>query len=73
MPTCRICGHVYNDENKWRFLQSDIYWCPFCSSVYKVFNPLPLSWFSPEHNAEYVFEKQKSNYEKRKRTGFYKN
>lgn len=57
MPTCRICGHVYNDENKWRFLQSEIYWCPFCSSVYKLFNPVPPLWFTPERNAEYVFEK----------------
>ena len=72
MPNCNVCKTIYEGPQRQKLLDNNIYWCPFCCRVYKLFNPIPANYFSPERDINTVIEKQKSHYDFGKSTGWYK-
>lgn len=73
MASCNVCKTKYNGPQRQKLISEKIFWCPFCCRVYKIFNPLPATYFTPELNINDVIEKQKTHYQFGKSTGWYKN
>jgi len=73
MPKCNICKTIYEEPQRQTMISNNLYWCAFCCRVYKIFNPIPAKYFSPELNINDVTEKQITRYEFGKSTGWYKN
>ena len=47
MVKCNKCGTIYNEIQGQILINSKQYWCPLCSTYYKIFNPFPAQYFQP--------------------------
>lgn len=73
MPKCNVCKTIYEGPQRTFMLSHDTYWCAFCDRVYKVFNPIPANYFSPERDVNAVVQRQVERYNFGKSTGWYRN
>lgn len=73
MPKCNVCKTTYGEPQRQVMLSNNLYWCAFCDRVYKMFNPVPAEYFSPERDVSSVIQRQKERYDFGKSTGWYKN
>ena len=73
MPTCNVCKTIYKEPQKQICLKNKQYWCVLCSSHYKIFNPFPATWFTPELDVNYVLGEQIKMWESGTRSGYFRN
>jgi hypothetical protein len=72
MPKCNKCKTIYNEPQRQKLLANKMYWCLLCSSVYKIFNPFPYTYFAPEVSADDVISRQLTFWEAGKKDGWFK-
>lgn len=72
MPKCNVCKTFYEEPQRKFMISKKIYWCALCCN-FKLFNPLPPQWFSPEVDMNTVLQKQKNMYDCGKRDGYFRN
>lgn len=73
MVKCNKCGTIYNEPQRQMLLKTNTYWCAFCSSASKIFNPFPATYFQPERGLETVIEHQIKTWECGTRDGYFRN
>ena len=73
MPKCNVCKTIYNEPQKQMMIRNNVYWCALCCQLYKVFNPIPASYFAPELDVAVVLARQQEHYASGKSTGWYRN
>jgi hypothetical protein len=74
MPTCNTCKTIYNTpQQRATLINAKQYWCPLCSTYYKIFNPIPANWFQPELDVNNVLEAQIKMWECGTRDGYFRN
>ena len=73
MVKCNKCGTIYNEPQRQMLLKTNTYWCAFCNSASKIFNPFPAAYFQPERDIESVIEHQIKMWECGTRDGYFRN
>jgi hypothetical protein len=73
MPKCNKCKTIYNAPQRDMLIKNKQYWCPLCSTYYKIFNPFPASYFQPELTIEYVIQQQIKMWERGTLDGYFRN
>jgi hypothetical protein len=73
MVKCNKCGTIYNETQKQMLINNKQYWCPLCSTYYKIFNPFPAQYFQPELDVNYVLNAQIKMWECGTRDGYFRN